>query len=364
MREFNPQRLVVARKRRGQTMTALARLVGVQSRTISAHQNGEFPPSDETLASISKHLRFPVSFFYGPDLDMPDTRSTSFRALSRMKAPARDAALGAAALALLIAERVEAEFQLPRSEIPDLHAEDPETSAETTRSGWVLGYRAISNMIHLLELKGIRVFSLPLDLAEDEDHGIDAFSFWCGNTPFIFLNTNVTAERMRFDCAHELGHLVMHRHGGPVGQAAEVQANTFGSAFLMPASSVFAAVKHPVTLSRLVELKARWGVSVSALAYRLWKLQVLSNWQYRSMIIETKRFGRKEPKPMPKEKSQLWQKVFAELRREGIPKRRLAQTLSIPQADLEGLTFGLNVTDGETSKSSKPRRGAHLKVVE
>ena len=52
-------------------------------------------------------------------------------------------------------------------------------------------------------------------------------------------DTNKTAEHSRFDAAHELGHLVLHRHGPPRGIEAERQANAFASAFLMPHGSVF-----------------------------------------------------------------------------------------------------------------------------
>lgn len=44
---------------------------------------------------------------------------------------------------------------------------------------------------------------------------IDAFSLWRDDRPYIFLNTSKSAERSRFDAAHELGHLVLHRQGTP-----------------------------------------------------------------------------------------------------------------------------------------------------
>jgi Zn-dependent peptidase ImmA (M78 family) len=58
--------------------------------------------------------------------------------------------------------------------------------------------------------QGVSIFSMAEDTAE-----VDAFSLWRDTTPFVFLNTLKSAERSRFDAAQELGHLVMHRHGGP-----------------------------------------------------------------------------------------------------------------------------------------------------
>lgn len=356
---FNPQRLVLARRRRGLTMTHLAGLVGVQPRSITAYEKGEFSPSEEMLAELGRHLSFPVEFFFGPDLDVPTTRSVSFRALSRMTAGQRDAALGAGALALTLNDWLDVRFKLPEPNIPDLHSEEPEAAAQVVRDQWGLGYRAVPNLIHLLELKGARVYSLTQDT-----RNADAFSFWRNDVPFVFLDRSTSAERVRFDAAHELGHLVLHKRGGPVGQDAESQANAFASAFLMPASSIFATVRHAITLRSLVQLKKRWGVSVAALAYRLWKLQALSDWQYRTMCIEMAPYRRQEPEPMEHESSQVLAKMFESLHSERMTKAQIAKELNLSRADLESLTFGLDIADGGAEEEPVPRRSrANLTVV-
>lgn len=61
----------------------------------------------------------------------------------------------------------------------------------------------------------------------------------------IFLNVHKSAERLRFDLAHELGHLVMH--GGSLhvepGKEKEQAANDFASAFLMPRADVLGSIR-------------------------------------------------------------------------------------------------------------------------
>src|SRR3546814_6566541 len=52
----------------------------------------------------------------------------------------------------------------------------------------------------------------------EDTKNVDAFSCWRNGQPFVFLNTFKSAERSRFDAAHELAHLVLHRHGGPQGR--------------------------------------------------------------------------------------------------------------------------------------------------
>ncbi|WP_261371520.1 ImmA/IrrE family metallo-endopeptidase [Yersinia frederiksenii] len=61
-------------------------------------------------------------------------------------------------------------------------------------------------MVHLIEPKGVKVFSLAENCVE-----VDAFSFWTNGKLFVLLNTMKTPERSRFDAAHELRHLVLHQ---------------------------------------------------------------------------------------------------------------------------------------------------------
>jgi len=95
---------------------------------------------------------------------------------------------------------VESRFDLPAPDLPDLRDEEPEVAASVLRQHWGLGERPIKNMVHLLESKGVRVYSLAENSVE-----VDAFALWHSKTPFVFLNTLKSAEHGRFDAAHELG---------------------------------------------------------------------------------------------------------------------------------------------------------------
>jgi Zn-dependent peptidase ImmA (M78 family)/DNA-binding XRE family transcriptional regulator len=337
----NPTRLALARRRRGYNKTKLAELSKVELRSITAFEGGEFPPSPETLARIALVLGFPVEFFYGDDLDEPSLDSGSFRSMSKMIASQRDMALSQAALGIHLMAWVEHRFELPVVNLPDLGREpNPEAAAESLRRAWILGSLSIRNMIHLLEARGVRVLSLALDARE-----VDAFSMWKGSVPFVFLNTYKSSEHSRFDAAHELGHLVLHKHGPPQGREAETQANQFASAFLMPRGSVLANAPRFPTYEALVKLKRIWGVSVSALNYRLHELGLLSDWHYRGICIEIAKRGRDtEPEPAPRETSLVLPKILQVLYEEGINRGKIAQALAILTTELEQLLFGLTMT--------------------
>lgn len=362
---FNPSRLTLARKRRGLTMTKLAAAVGVEPRSISAYEKGEFGPDDHRLAKLSSVLGFPEAFFFGDDLDEPTPDIASFRALSKMTARQRDTALGAGSIALMLNEWIEAHFELPTADLPDLSREDdPEAAALALRQQWNLGELPVKNMVHLLEAKGIRVFSLSIDAIE-----VDAFSMWRQSTPFVFLNTQKSAEHSRFDAAHELGHLVLHRHGSPQGREAEREANAFASAFLMPRSSILAYAPRMATIDHLIKLKKYWSVSVAALTYRLHKVGVLSDWHYQSLFVElsSRGYRKNEPDEGLRESSQILHKVFSALRNERISKVDIASELCVSVKELDQLVFGLALTGvhGRGSGNSKTRadKPPQLRVV-
>jgi Zn-dependent peptidase ImmA (M78 family)/DNA-binding XRE family transcriptional regulator len=339
---FNPQRLTFARKRRGLNMTQFARALGVDLRSVSGYEKGEFEPKEERLLQIANVLGFPSQFFTLNDAPEISPDTASFRAMSKMSASKRDMALSAGGIALLLNQAIEARFTLPAIDLPDMSREPmPEEAADALRRHWGMGEQAIKNMIHLLESKGVRVFSLAIDTQE-----VDAFSMWRDDQAFVFLNTQKSSERSRFDSAHELGHLVIHKHGEQRLDGAQIierQADAFASAFLMPRASVLAYAPRMPTLEQLLKLKHIWGVSVAALNYRLHNLGLTTDWHYRELAIQIARSGyrKAEPNSMDRESSQIWNKVLKGLQAEGVSKKEIAAELNLPVGDVDDLIFGM-----------------------
>jgi len=368
---FNAKRFALARKRRGMKKKQLAGRIGISEKSISAYEKGTQEPERDTLSRIATTLGFPENFFLGDDIDELTPDVASFRALTKMTASQRDMALGAGSIALLLNEWIEKRFELPESDLPDFGREPienggtqgTEAAAEALRRHWGLGELPVKNMVALLESKGIRVFSLAIDANE-----VDAFSMWYGGRPFVFLNTLKSAEHCRFDAAHELGHLVLHRHGEPHGQEIEREANAFASAFLMPRRSVLANAPRLPTLQNLIAHKRYWTVSVAALNYRLHALGLTTDWVYRTLCIQIAESGFRinEPEGASHETSQVLAKVFSALREEGITKDDVARELTIDPTEIEQLTFGLmlNALVGKSrAAASKRSKRAHLRVV-
>lgn len=331
--------------RRGFTKARLAKELGLQVRSIQGYETGEYAPEPEKLSALSKILRFPAEFFSGDDLPIIAPETASFRSMSKMSATLRNSALGAGVTAFLLNDWIEARFHLPQADLPDLSDLSPEEAAATLRRIWGLGETPIGNLIHLLEAKGIRVYSLAIEAKE-----VDAFSVWHSGQPFVFLNTFKSAEHSRFDAAHELGHLVRDRHtmlhGAVHSPEMERDANAFASALLMPRANVLARGSGFITLDKLVQLKQNWGVSLAALAYRMNQLGLFSEWTYRNLCIQIAKNGYRtsEPNPMRQESSQVLRKVFDALRSDGITRASLARELQVIQDDIDNLTFGLTLS--------------------
>jgi Zn-dependent peptidase ImmA (M78 family)/DNA-binding XRE family transcriptional regulator len=354
---FTPGRLSLARKRRRLTKKGLAKALGVTPHTVLRYESGDITPPDEVATKIAKVLAFPVAFFGSDDVDEPQADAASFRSLTVMSAKERDAALAAGSLAFLLSDWVEQRFNLPQVDLIDLADEDPDIAARSLRQEWALGERPITNMVHLLEAKGVRVFSLA-----ENTRTVDAFSMWREDRPFVFLNMMKTPEHSRFDAAHELGHLVLHKHGGPTGRKAEEEANQFASSFLMPTSDVLATIPRIHTVNQVIQAKKRWAVSVLALIHRLHRVGVMSPWQYRMFCIQATELGYRNAEPfgIAREQSVVWQKVLTALWRERVTKKEIADALHVPPQEIENLLFGLANMLGHGGPEEKTKRALRL----
>lgn len=334
------------------TKAKLAKEVGVSLRMVSLYESGAKSPSHDTLARISTALSYPVEFFGRDAIDLFGVDAASFRSQAKRTGRERDAALAAGALACDLSMWINKRFALPSPKLPDLRGIDPETAASLMRKQWGLEQRPIANAIHRLESLGVRVFSLS-----EYGTAIDGFSLWRNEIPFVFLNTQKTAEHGRHDALHELGHLVLHKHGAPQGQQAEREADAFASAMLLPRESVLSEATQYPTLDTLIPLKRRWKVSLASYVYRLRRLSMISDWHYHLLFVEMTQRGYRtsEPDGLPREGSQILEKVFGHLRKTGFSRSRVAQELSIPLSEIEKLVFGLVVSAVRGGGSDTPQ---------
>ena len=343
--QLNPKSLKIARERRELTKAELANLVGISSRTLTNYESDitEFERDTGNIEKLAKVLGYPVSFFLQNDeLTEINQDMVSFRSLARLSAKKRNAALAVGSLAMEFEKWLNQKFNLPKMDIPDFDHPDndlsPQIAARRLREYWGIGEKSISNMVHLLESKGIRVYSLAQNCVE-----VDAYSYWLDGKPFVFLNNQKTPERSRFDAAQELGHLILHKTISPnSSKDIELEANQFASEFLMPERSVKATVPYQPSLSNLIQLKTNWNVSLAALLKRIGDLKLATEWHYRQLQIELGKrgFRKLEPEGLSRrETSIIIEKVVEQLREQKINQQHVEKETNLPLSDLAEITF-------------------------
>lgn len=367
MSAFNPDRLTLARLRAGFSKAGLAEACGLSTRTISKYEAGELAPEEKSLQSLAQTLDFPPAFFLQesaeglPTADKSQRERISYRARSKLSQALQDSAVAAVCLAGQLHRHLHSKLTLPVVNLPDLsqYADDAETAAGILRTQWKLGHAPIGNLLALAESKGVMVFTLAINSA-----AVDAFSLWLDGVPMIFLNRQKTAERCRFDLAHELGHLLLHVHEKPQGREAEQQADRFASAFLLPQAAMYSLPLRSPVLSALLPVKKHWKVSAAALNYRLHQLGRLSEWNYRNNCIALARLGRQQEPGgrMAFESSALWPKIFQALAQAGISKTALAAELGWSVQCLNSMAFGLQNIQGG-GKTSAAGAQPSLKII-
>jgi Zn-dependent peptidase ImmA (M78 family)/transcriptional regulator with XRE-family HTH domain len=303
---FNGARLDEALEARSFTIVALADLVGVTRQAISAYTKGQQTPRPEVLARLSKYLKLPELFF----LSERTARSESaffFRSMSRATVTQRSRARWRHRwmydVAAYLAEFVELPaLRFPTFKVPDEPAAISNTMIEElaaqTRRFWNVGEGPIANVVWLLENNGMIV--ARMDLGADE---LDGLSAWIEDRPCVLLNSQKPAARSRFDVAHELAHLLLHRQVDParidqpgVFKLIEKQAHRFAGAFLLPAPA-FAADVAPIGLDRLRVLKTKWKTSIGMMIHRAADLNFISADQGRRLWMAYARRGWRRGEP-------------------------------------------------------------------
>lgn len=307
---FVGERLRQAREARSLSAVALADLIEVSRQAISQYENGPETPAPAVMSRIMKELRLPLQFFLRP-VPKADKNPIFYRSMASATKASRLRAESRFEWTREIVDFVRGFVTLPKVNYPtlsiptdplSLSKEQIEAAAEATRRHWKLGDGPISNIVLLLENNGTII--TRQNLVADS---LDAFSNWSypDQVPYIVLNSEKNvAVRSRFDVAHELGHLVLHRRIPPSSltrpemfDLIEQQAHAFASAFLMPARTFSDDAISP-TLESFRSLKAKWRVSIQAMIVRASELGLLTDDKYSRIWPNLARRGWRKVEPL------------------------------------------------------------------
>lgn len=310
---FSPARLRLARRIAGKTRKQLAIEIGKTAAAVTQFELGQNRPSAETLLACAQSLRMPVEFFVrGRGQLQLDTGAVHFRSLRSTRTYQREQALGFVELIWEIIETVEQHVDLPAPSLPDRisvpEPVSPAVAARWLRSEWNLEPGPLPHLLRNCEARGVVIAVLPRsfqseasDAAPEHPVGVgtvDAFSTSVLSRPLIALTgAKGGLLRRRFNIAHELGHLLMHPEARPGDGMHEREAHSFAAEFLMPEEQISEELPIRLDVDSLLNLQRRWGVSLSALAYRGRILGMYTEPQHRRFMIALSRLGWRTAEP-------------------------------------------------------------------
>lgn len=309
-------------------MTELADKSGIKKQSLSNYANGVNLPPYENVIKIAEILGFPTDYFMIEDLCTTATDNIYFRS----QAAATKTAQRAQAIKMeYVAKMYDAILdyvELPQLDLPTVEFEQnddlnytnsPEMFAKIgkvakqVRKQWNLGFGPIDNFQYVLESHGIIVTSSRNVASE-----IDAFSqrvrLGKGRKQrYVFIIALALGEkpieRLRFDMAHELGHILLHpwedsNEDLDKGsfKARENQANMFASALLLPERAFTRdIVAYATEIDYYRHLKKKWRVSMQAMMYRARQLEIITGNQFSYMMRQVSKNGwrRHEPGDAP-----------------------------------------------------------------
>lgn len=302
VKNFVPRRLTMAREARALLRKTLAERVDKAPATVTKWESGDYiqAPEPATLSRLAEALSVDPVWFFKP-FGSGKTNDTVifYRSLKSELGVQRAKARARLGFVEAIEEVVSEYVDLPVLDVPDLldglnvlqmRMDEIEGCAAALRDYWALPEGPVDDLLLLIENAGVVV-------AEDEIGSLklDGLSRWSGapNRPYMLLAKDKrVGARRRFDAAHELAHVMLHRHVSQDDLSEhfdliEDQAMVFAGALLMPARE-FGDDVYSLSLDALLQIKTKWKVSIGAMIKRLSNLGLISSdherrlWQYYS----------------------------------------------------------------------------------
>ncbi len=362
-----PERIRMARERRGLTGKKLAEMIEKTPGAVSQFETGRSKPDLSTFLRLSMALGVPSLFFARRPASSIPFDYCHFRARRSVAQRERkiNVRWGELLLELIdflelkgvvFPEDVISSFEFEYGEV--WGNENIEFAATRLRRHLGLGVGPIPHIVKLLESKGIFVFPLPTSHID-----VDAYSVWAGLRPCVMLALNKSASRARFDAAHELGHLVLHRDKKPGGADMEREVDRFAGAFLAPRESFAAECPRRWNFEVFLRLKHRWRISIAGLVVRGYQLGILSHASYTTAFRELSEHGyrKAEPGEWPHERPSLLTQAM-HLLKGHVDLVSLADELAIHPQELHELLVP-NV-DAEILAALRPQPQSEAQLVQ
>ena len=290
--DFLGYKLRMVRNFFGYTLDEIGDRVAATRQYIQQLESNAKVPNEDMVLALADALKVDREFFFITERVLTTEDQCHFRSPRTTPASNKNQAISQANMLDSIVNELDSVLDFPQINLPSRTPKnlvDIESIAEEAREFWKLGSTApITNMIRVVENAGVVVAHF-----KEVSEKVDAFSM-SGRRPIILRNPNKeSACRLRFDVAHECGHLIMHQGIITGDKETEDQANRFASAFLLPRGAFIKEYprKSFFDWAAIYNIKLRWKVSVSAIIRRAYDLSLIDAAAYRRANIHLSKNG-------------------------------------------------------------------------
>ncbi|WP_419235951.1 helix-turn-helix domain-containing protein [Serratia fonticola] len=306
--EFIGDRLRLARLLKGYTLQEVGDAACVTRQNIHQLESGARNPSDDVAKALAEFLGVKEDFFFKPLETEVKSEQCHFRKRKTTPVNVANRVLAFGTIFEQLVSNLHEQLELPRPDFDILEkynisakefdASIIEKAAEKARLHWGLGLNSpIDSMTRVLESAGAIVVFI-----DDPSDKVDALSM-NRKYPVVIRNTaKDNTCRMRFDLAHECGHLILHQGIETGDSKTEKEADMFASAFLFPRTAFMkefqkCMVGSKPIIRKIIELTLTWKVSTKMIIYRARSLNLITAVDYRSLniFLNNKGYTKKEP---------------------------------------------------------------------
>lgn len=298
------------RLKNGMTKAALAGKAGVTSMAITHYESGDRHPDMATIKALADALGIRKTDFLRRWNENLVFTHEEFRKNSKLTKSQQE----------YVRASVEEYFNrfydileilggevLPKSPELDVitYSDDAEENAKRLRQYLKISESGpVGGLIELLENKGVLVFKLDIEN--------DAFSGMNGTVngrPYIVLNKNMTAERIRTTICHELAHLAFKWPEGLTEKEVERNATSIAGAFLFPREDAIRelGIRRKSLTTDMYMVCEEYGISMSMLVVRAHLCGIINDSIYKSYFINNNR--RQEESRIDPEETTLFEQL-------------------------------------------------------
>lgn len=279
MENIFAKRLKSARLLSGLSLRELADklTIALSAQALNLYEKGRRKPDSSIIVAFSEALQVPIDYFFRDsnikleNIEFRKKFKLGKKIIQQIKEFVIDYLERYIEIERIL--NIQNEFTNPLNKVLINTIDDIELASKELRKVWEIGLNPVPNIIEMLEDKGIKIVEVG------EESSFDGIATWVDNFPVIVINKDNDIVRKRFTVMHELAHLLLSFPENLSNKSKEKLCHNFAGAFLLPEASLKDSLgikRNHLSISELIEIKEYYGISIAAIVYRAYNLNMVS----------------------------------------------------------------------------------------